>query len=47
MLGVIWIQSYLQERTQFVDLGQHRSSETNLEVGVPQRSVLGPLLFAV
>ena len=42
-----WIQSYLQDRTQFVKLGQHRSSETTLEVGVPQGSVLGPLLFAV
>ena len=28
-----WIQSYLQDRTQFVKLGQHRSSETTLEVG--------------
>ena len=42
-----WIQSYLQDRTQFVKLGQHRSPETTLEVGVPQGSVLGPLLFAV
>jgi len=42
-----WIESYLQDGTQFVKLGQHRSSVTNLEVGVPQGSVLGPLLFAV
>ena len=42
-----WIQFYLQDRTQFLKLGQHRSSETTLEVGVPQGSVLGPQLFAV
>jgi len=41
-----WIQSYLQNRTQCVKLGQHRSSETTLEIGVPQGSVLSPLLFA-
>jgi len=29
-----WIQSYPQDRTQFVKLGQHRSSETTLEFGV-------------
>jgi len=42
-----WIQSYLQDPTQFVKLWQHRSSETTLKVGVPQGSVLGLLLFAV
>ena len=42
-----WIQSYLHGRTQYVKMGQHRSSEATLEVGVPQGSVLGPLLFAV
>jgi len=42
-----WIQSYLQDRTQFTKLGHHWSSETTLKVGVRQGSVLGPLLFAV
>ena len=42
-----FIQSYLTDRKQFVKLGQHKSTETKLEVGVPQGSVLGPLLFAV
>jgi len=41
-----WIRSYLTDRKQFVKLGQHKSPETKLEVGVPQGSVLGPLLFA-
>ena len=41
-----WIQSYLQDRKQFVKLGQHRSPEAILEVGVglPQGSVLGPFV---
>ena len=45
--AISWIQSYLHGRTQYVKMGQHRSSEAKLEVGVPQGSVLGPLLFAV
>ena len=42
-----WLRSYLEGRTQFVKLGQHQSPTVRLDVGVPQGSVLGPLLFAV
>jgi len=42
-----WIQSFVEGRTQFVKLGQRQSSEVELAVGVPQGSVLGPILFTV
>ena len=42
-----WLRSYLESRAQFVKLGQHKSSAVGLDVGVPQGSVLGPLLFVV
>jgi len=42
-----WIRSYLVDRVQFVKMGQHQSDKVALDVGVPQGSVLGPLLFAV
>jgi len=40
-----WIKSYLVDRTQFVRLGTANSVATNCLCGVPQGSVLGPLLF--
>jgi len=42
-----WLHSYLQDRTQFIKLGQRQSPDVGLDVGVPQGSILGPLLFAV
>ena len=42
-----WLHSYLSGRTQFVRI-QHVSSHANdLPYGVPQGSVLGPLLYSL
>jgi len=46
-IPLCWLQSYLEGRTQFIKMGQHESHATEIDVGIPQRSVLGPLLFAV
>ena len=40
-----WIQSFLIGRTQTVVLDGESSEEVKVTSGVPQRSVLGPLLF--
>ena len=40
------MSSYLSDRRQYVKIGQHSSGLFNCSSGVPQGSVLGPLLFA-
>ena len=40
-----WFKSYLSGRTQFVRCGERKSAPTTLFCGVPQGSVLGPILF--
>ena len=44
-LAFSWLQSYLSNRTQYVKLGNHSSSPVEPLAGVPQGSVMGPLLF--
>ena len=39
------IKSYLSDRKHYVKLGKTRSTCKILNIGVPQGSVLGPLLF--
>ncbi len=42
-----WFQSFLSNICFSVSLGAHSSSETDLTCGVPQGSILAPLLFSL
>ena len=42
-----WTQNYLSHRTQYVVLGRAESRMAAITRGVPQGSVIGPLLYAV
>ena len=42
-----WFKSYLSNRKQYVEINNIKSAPYSPTIGVPQGSVLGPLLFLI
>jgi len=42
-----WFKSYLSHRNQFVEIDHHKSNLLPIQCGVPQGSILGPLLYLI
>ncbi len=42
-----WFRSYLSDRQQYVDIDGNKSTTLPIKIGVPQGSILGPLLYLI
>ena len=45
--AINWFKDYLANRSQFVEIDGYSSSLLNIQCGVPQGSILGPLLYLI
>ena len=46
-VAIKWFTSYLEDRQQIVQVGDTHSDSCSIKCGVPQGSILGPLLFLI
>ena len=44
---ITWLQSYLSERISFISIENQFSNYGSILCGIPQGSILGPLLFLI
>lgn len=46
-IDILWFKSYIENRAQSVRLNNTVSNKLNIAYGVPQGSILGPVLFSI